>query len=63
MKKLKTIWLVALLIVSIIIEVTIYTFIGRELDLIQLILYTIMVFNTLNMILICQTISDKVNGE
>jgi hypothetical protein len=63
MKKLKTIWLVTLLIISIIIEITIYAFIGKELDLIQLILYTIMIFNTLSMIIICQAIQDKLEGE
>lgn len=63
MKKLKKIWLISLLILSIIIEVTIYAFIGRELDLIQLILYSIMIFNTLFMIILCQVISDKIEGE
>lgn len=63
MKKLKKIWLISLLILSIIIEVTIYAFIGRELDLIQLILYSLMLFNTLFMIIICQVISDKIEGE
>lgn len=59
MKKLKKIWLISLFIITLIIEVILFSLIGKELSEEQIIIYAILLINTSIISCLGMSISER----